>query len=153
MSVELSPRLRAVTLLALVGGVGMVGGILIDRLWLAEAGQGGDPQSGPSAPVAVIRSQGEGPPARGVRIVRLGLPEQLAEDLQLSEGQKAEIERIVAEHQEELRATMAEFEPSFQDIVRRSRERIEEVLNEEQAARWRESAVLRIRGPAPDGEP
>jgi hypothetical protein len=146
----LSPRMRAAALLLLVGGFGFVAGILADRLVLSHfafaAATG--PEGRQPGQVAVLMGgdpAGPGPDSEGRRMVRLGLPQQ-SDELELTDEQQAEIERILAEDQAELRAVMEQFEPTMRAIIERSRERIYEVLTAEQIARWHESPrIMRLR--------
>lgn len=145
MTTPRAPRLRATVLLILVAGIGFVSGIFADRLLLSGSGRAPE-DAADTGPIAVIRGGSPDTPMASRRIFRLGLPEQLAEDLTLSPEQRADIERIVTEDQAELRALMQQVEPSLAAVIERSRQRILEVLTDEQIEQWRESPVLRLRG-------
>lgn len=149
--ITVGTRLRAGLLLLLVGGTGFVGGLLVERLVLSgPLPSDADPAAWTERPVTIIRGAGDDVQP-GQRLFRLGLPQELAEELDLTDEQRAEIERIVAEDQAALRAVTAELEPTMRAIIDRSRERIQAVLTDEQREGWVESRVLRLR--SPDGGP
>lgn len=128
----------------LVAAASFVAGVVVDRALLTPAAA---PDPAPEAVRRVILrgENGPGGPGQGLRAIRLGLPEQLAEELDLTPEQRERIERIIAEDQAALRAVMERIEPALAEVVENSRRRIQEVLTDEQAVRWRESQVLRIR--------
>lgn len=139
-------RLTATSLLGLVAAVGFTGGVITERLVLA--GRGAAPVAG-SAPAAegvrvLIRGQQPGEAGEGQRI-RFLLPGRLAEALDLSPAQQAEIERILAADQAAIRTITDEFEPALVAIVEGSRQRIYAVLTDEQIARWQALPPLRLQ--------
>lgn len=131
-------------MLVLVAAASFVAGMAADRVLLAPAAT---PESAPETVRRVILRGDDGPgaPQQGLRAIRLGLPEQLAEELDLTPEQRQRIETILAEDQAALRAVMERIEPALAEVVENSRRRIQEVLTDEQAAQWRESQVIRLR--------
>lgn len=145
LNTTIGPRLRAFLLLLLVAVASFFVGVVTDRLLLGSAGLA---EPGPEAQrgrILVRGDDGDGPRQPGLRVIRLGLPEQLAEELDLSPEQRSEIERILAEDQAALRAEMERMEPVLAEIIESSRRRISEVLTDEQVVLWRESEAFRLR--------
>jgi hypothetical protein len=138
-----SQRLRASALLVLVAGAAFVAGIAADRVVFTPTVS---PDPAPEGRRVILRGDPDaGPRPPGLRAIRLGLPDQLAEELDLTPEQRERIERILAEDQAALRAVMEQMEPALAEVIENSRQRIQEVLTDEQAARWRESQVIRLR--------
>jgi len=138
--------LRAGALLFLVGALGFVAGIGTERAVLADrATSSATPEARDPGALTIIR--GDDPEGTmGRQVIRLGLPQELAAELDLSDEQRGEIERILAEDQAALRSALEEVQPTLYEIVERSRRRIEGVLTEEQFQRWEQSSTLRLRG-------
>jgi hypothetical protein len=145
------PRLRAAALLVLVTAVGFTAGVISDRLLFAPPAltAGAAPETPPQRVTVLLRDQDAPPP--GPRAFRLVLPGQLAAQLDLSARQQAEIERILADDQAELRRLTEQFEPALTAVIERSRQRIEDVLTDEQREQWQAMPVRRLRTGPPDG--
>jgi hypothetical protein len=151
MNTTSGTQARAAALLVLVAAFGFVAGIITDRLVLS-----GTPAVAADAPAApdefrVLLRGRDAPAANGER--RFGvimLPERLAGQLDLTPAQQAEIERILAEDQAVMRELTEQFHPRLAQLVERTRQRIAEVLTEEQRERWHELPVMRIRAGGPD---
>lgn len=148
------PGLRAGALLFLVAAIGFVAGIGTERVVLADrATSGAAPEARDAGPLTIIRGD-EPEGTTGRRVIRLGLPQELAAELDLSDAQRSEIERILAEDQAALRSALDEVQPTLYEIVERSRQRIQDVLTEDQFERWEQSTTLRLRGrDGPGGPP
>lgn len=140
------PRLRAVALLLLVAGFGFFMGIIADRLVLGRVAAAAE--AGPGSPRlgVILRSdEGGSPRPPGRRVIRLGPPQELVEELDLTPEQRVELERILADDQAAIRRITSQLEPSIRDIIEGSRQKIEKVLTEEQMERWDELSVRRRR--------
>jgi Spy/CpxP family protein refolding chaperone len=156
MSVRMSVRAQAVTVLALVATLGALLGILGDRL-LAQprppATEPAPPVMGPPPMAAPSPRPGQRPP-RGPRFA-----ERLSDELNLTETQRAAIDSILAEQGARVRALNAEVQPRFQQIAEQTRTRIDQVLTDEQRAelrrirqaRIRQERLLRMGEPRPPG--
>jgi hypothetical protein len=147
-----SSRYGAAALLFLVAGFGFVAGIFADRLVLSRPASAVvvDPQTAREGVRVLIRGT-DSPAAGEERRIGILLPERPAEDLDLTAAQQAEIERILAEDREAIRELTEQFHPRLLAAVERSRQRILEVLTEEQAARWPGPPAMQLhrRAPAP----
>ncbi|HEX6940267.1 MAG TPA: hypothetical protein VF158_12710 [Longimicrobiales bacterium] len=150
--IRLGPRAQAATLLALVGTLGILLGIGLDRVLVGPAPAGIE-----ARPAHAIESRrSPGPPPRG-RLAAKRLPDarfgdRIAEALELAPHQKAAIDSILAESQERVRALAGEYRPRFRAIVEATWRDVDAVLTAEQRARlraWR--AEGRRRGG--DGSP
>jgi hypothetical protein len=143
-------RVIAAVLLVLVAGTGFAAGVFTERMLHARTDEVG--QTAAAAPEGVrILLRGRDPlPADGVRRFGLLLPERLAEELDLTPEQQAEIERILREDQAAIRDITGRFEPALVTVIERSRQRIHDVLTDEQIARWHAMPVLRLRRTTPD---
>lgn len=107
--------------LLLVFAAGAAGGVAVERLWLgADAGD----------PVAE-RKDGGGERERTVI-------ERFAEELELTDDQKARIDTILAGVRDRMHEMWSEVRPRYRAVVDSARGRIQEVLTEEQAERYRE---------------
>lgn len=141
------PRLRAAALLLLVAGFGFFMGIIADRLVLGRFAAAAE--RGPESPrLGVILRSDEGgfpPPPRRGRVIRFGPPEELVEELDLTPEQRAGLERILAGDQAAIRRITSELEPSIREIIEGSRQKIGQILTEEQMERWDELSVRRRR--------
>lgn len=146
MTKSLSPRFRAMVLLVLVAGLGFVAGVATDRLLLARSARAADAR----APRVRV-GDAPVPPASGRRLVGIPRPEEIAEELDLTAEQRAELERILAADQAALREVMARVEPSMAAIIEQSRRKIERILTDEQRARWHEFST-RYRPHEPEGQ-
>jgi hypothetical protein len=149
-------RLVAGALLVLVAGAGFAGGILTERLLLAQQPAPRVAATGPAASEGVrILLRGESPSAEGEgRRIRVMLPGQMAAELGLTPEQQAEIERILAEDQTAIRRLTDNLEPALVSVVQRSRQRIYDVLTDDQIARWHAMPQLRVqRGERQPGAP
>jgi hypothetical protein len=152
VSTALNPRFRAAALLLLVAGLGFVAGIFAERLVLSPPVTASAPEPAAQQGVRVLLRGSDAPTPGGERRIGIVLPEQLAEQLDLTAEQQVAIERILREDQEEIRQLTAQFQPQLVAAIERSRQRIFDVLTEEQKARWQESAPLRLRTRIPEGE-
>jgi hypothetical protein len=137
VKLQLGPRAQAALLLALVGTLGMLVGVLVGGLAFgprlgAGAGRG-------QVPPAVY---GPGPRREG------GLPlgdrlavrprlDRLADELELSARQRAQIDSIMRDEQAKVRELFREFRPRFEAVVQGTRRRIDSVLTPEQRERLR----------------
>jgi len=91
--------------------------------------------SGPPPPGPALHERGpRGGPDRGHG--RRGFGERLFRELDLSEEQRAAIDTIVAESREEGERLRREFGPVLREHMRRTRDRIREVLTAEQRERF-----------------
>lgn len=154
------PRARALALILLVAALGALIGIGVDR---ALAGPAPEARVEVDATDRVREWRARGPmrPMRrargaagpGARQAAMGARflEQLETELGLSAEQSEAIERILQEDQERVRELMREYQPRFRAIARATREKIEEVLTEEQRERRRSLAPNRGRHRAPNG--
>jgi periplasmic protein CpxP/Spy len=134
-----SPRLQAVVVLAFVAAAGALVGILGDRL-LAQQRE-----------AEVVAAPGRGPmggmrPEMGP--MRYG--DRLARRLELSTDQRAQIDSILAQEQQRIRALSREFQPQFRAIAEQTRERVEAVLTPDQRDRLRTMREERMRRLGPD---
>jgi hypothetical protein len=142
-------RMIAALMLALAAGAGFATGLVTDRVLLAGAVEAPPPATDPP-PGEGIRILLRGPdtlPEGGPRRIRMMLPAQMGEDLELTPEQQRAIERIVREEQATLRALTDQLQPALRGVIERSRERIEEVLTEEQVARWHAAPAVQLRRP------
>lgn len=140
------PRLRAAALLLLVAGFGFFTGIIADRLVLGRVAAAAEraPES-PRLGVILRSDEAGSPPRRGGRVIRVGPPEELMEELDLTPEQRLEVETILADDQAAIRRITSQLEPSIREIIEGSRRKIEQVLTEEQMARWDELSIRRRR--------
>jgi hypothetical protein len=145
-------RFRAAALLFLVAGLGFVGGIFADRLVLSRPASAAVPEPQAVGEGVRVLLRGIDSPAMDTqrRIGIMMLPEALAEELDLTAGQRTEIERILREDQQAIRELTEQFQPRLTAAIERSRQRIIEVLTEEQAARWQELPTMRLRTRMPE---
>lgn len=146
MSNATNPRFTAAALLLLVAGLGFIAGILADRLILSRPASAAevDPQTAREGVRVLIRGD-DSPGVGAQRRIGIVLPERLADELDLTAEQQAEIERILREDREAIRELTEQFHPSLVAVIERSRQRILEVLTEEQAARWPELPAMQMR--------
>lgn len=146
MGIDLGPRAKALAMLALVGALGVLVGIGVDRR-LAEAAPPGvaAPAPRPHAPLRGEAASGPRGPGARSPMPHLRFSEQLAGELGLSPEQKAAIDAILAEERSRVRALMREYQPRFRAIVEDARRKIDAVLTEEQRERFRETREERLR--------
>jgi hypothetical protein len=141
-------RLSAALLLVLAAGAGFASGLATER---ARHARQPDPASAATGPAAgegirvLLRGQ-DTLPADGGRRFRFMLPTQMSEDLGLTPEQQREIEAILREEQAAIRELTERLQPGFLAVIERTRERIHEVLTEEQIARWHAAPAMRLRG-------
>lgn len=152
------PRARALALILLVAVLGALIGIGVDR---ALAGPAPETRVEADAPdhmhewrVRGMMRRARAPIGPTARSATMGARflEQLEQELGLSAEQRAAIERILQEDQERVRELMREYQPRFRAIARETREKIAEVLTEEQLERRRSLAPNRGRHRSPDDE-
>jgi Spy/CpxP family protein refolding chaperone len=142
-------RMIAALVLALAAGAGFATGLATDRVLLARGLEAPPPATDPP-PGEGIRILLRGPdtlPEGGPRRIRMMLPAQMGADLDLTPEQQRAIERIVREEQAALRELTDEFQPALRAVIERSRERIEDVLTDEQVARWHATPTVQLRRP------
>jgi hypothetical protein len=145
-------RLIATSLLVLVAGAGFAAGIVAERFLIGSPAPALTADTPPRDGIRIML-RGE-TPAEGAGGVQrfIHLP-GLAEALDLTAEQQAAIERILLEDQAAIRDMTNELEPALVAVVERSRQRIHEVLTDEQIARWQAMPRMRLRGvrsPEPD---
>jgi hypothetical protein len=149
MNTTTKPAIAAGLFLMLVAGAAFAGGVATERLALSSAPDAAVRPAPPEGGMRVLIRDRDSAFAGGERRVRFMLPARLGEELQLTEQQQAEVAQILAEHQSAIRAIMDAVEPALMAEVERSRQRIFEVLTEEQAARWESMPALRVRHAPP----
>jgi Spy/CpxP family protein refolding chaperone len=150
MRFEFGPRTRAAALLTLVGVLGVLIGIGIDRALISRAYARSAPdgvEAVETGPMRMRRGVGShpwfpGPPGRmpGVRF-----SQQMAEVLELTPEQKAAIDSIMEQNRVRVRALAREYGPRFRAIVDETRQQVESVLTAEQRARMHEIQGRRRR--------
>ena len=111
--------LGAALALLLVFGAGIAGGVAMERMWLD--GDGRDRVSG--------KDEGE----REHTVI-----ERFSEELELTPDQEARIDTILARVRDRMHEMWSEVRPRYRAVVDSARGRIQEVLTEEQAERYRE---------------
>ncbi len=140
MRIQFGPRAKAALLLALVGTLGVLVGIGLDRLVASPAPPGMEmparqhdgPREGPSRDRRAPDAWGRG------FMPGLRFSERMAEELELTAQQKVAIDSIMAENRVRVRALMREYQPRFREIVAETRRELDAVLTEEQRERARE---------------
>lgn len=138
MRIRLGPRAQAAILMTLVGALGIVVGIGIERLRPTDvpATEGTPAVRRPGqGRGADLNNRHEGAMARGPVI---GLNERLRREVDLTPAQEAALDSIMAENRTRVRALMREYQPHFRAIVEDTRRAIDSVLTEEQRERLRE---------------
>lgn len=128
------PRAQAGIVLALVATLGALLGILGDRLVAQQR----------EAPPAMEPPPGRTPGMMRPEMVR-GYGQQLARHLDLTDGQRAQIDSILMQERLRVRELNREFQPRFRAVARQTRERVEAVLTPEQRARLGELRTERMR--------
>ena len=114
--------LGAALALLLVFGAGAAAGVAAERLWLDADGEN---------PAAEHRDDEKGDKEHTVI-------ERFSEELELTDDQEARIDTILAQVRDRMHEMWSEVRPRYRAIVDSARGRIEEVLTEEQARRYRE---------------
>jgi Spy/CpxP family protein refolding chaperone len=144
-------RMIAALVLALAAGAGFATGLATDRVLLARGVEAPPPATDPppAEGIRILLRGADTIPEGGPRRIRMMLPAQMGEDLELTPEQQRTIERIVREEQAALRELTEQFQPALRAVIERSRERIEEVLTEEQVARWHAAPTVQLRRPQP----
>jgi hypothetical protein len=135
MRTGMTPRVQAIVLLLLVATSGALAGIVGDRL---VSRRGAAPAEAGELPAMRGPWRMEARPAGRYA-------ERLGDVLELSDGQRAAIDAIVAEEQERVRALTAEVQPRFQAAAAETRARIEDVLTPDQRERLRTLRSERMR--------
>jgi Spy/CpxP family protein refolding chaperone len=151
MKPKLAPRVQAIVLLLLVATSSALAGIVGDRL---ITDRHSEPAAGAVAPAngAGDPSARPGPWQWEPRVgMRYG--ERLHGALDLTPAQRAAIDSIVAEQQREVRQLNEEIRPRFRAIAEQTRDRIEDVLTEEQRIRLRALREERVRTLRDDARP
>jgi Spy/CpxP family protein refolding chaperone len=140
MTPNMSARVQAIVLLALVATTGALAGVVGDRLLRdrdAAPFTGADMQE--SAPPA-------GGPWRWEPQPDARYSERLVESLSLTPDQESTINLIVAQEQDRVRELTYELQPHFRAIAEETRGRIEDVLTPQQRQQLRTLREERMRG-------
>jgi hypothetical protein len=155
-------RLLAILFVALVGTVGVLIGITLDRTLLAprgvEAGAlsaAADSAGAPggigadTAPTSRVGGPGRLDADAVGRALRARAGDRLMEwisgEVELTPEQRERMEGILADRMEEFREVTEELRPRYREIVRETRRDLARVLTPEQRARLREAVRERIR--------
>ena len=146
------PRFLAVALLLGVGLVGLLGGVVLERSVL-----GATPPQGDVA-VEGHAEAGDDEDERqcNSRESSRGWHSRISTDLELTEGQTAELEGLLQAQRQQLDATMDGIRPRMKEIVAETHEEFLELLTPEQRTRFdelrsRSSSDLPEWLPRPDG--
>ncbi|MEX2527598.1 MAG: hypothetical protein WEA09_08160 [Gemmatimonadota bacterium] len=128
------PRFLAITLLLGTGLVGLLGGVVLERSVLGATPPQGD--------VAVERSaeagSDEGDRQCESRESSRSWHSRVSRDLDLTEAQTAELERLLQAQRQRLNATMDGIRPRMKEIVAETHAEFLELLTPEQRARFDE---------------
>lgn len=125
-------RLLAAVLLLLVGGVGVLGGVVLDRALLSHR-----------ADRAWGAHMGlHGPPDRELRRhIRSRIEARIAQDLDLSESQREQVALVLERQEQRLAEVMGEARPRIGRILEETHRELLEILTPEQRQkleeRWR----------------
>jgi len=114
----------AAVALLLVFAAGAAAGVALDRTWLA-------PDAGGAAAADEGREEDGEPRERTVI-------ERFSEELELTRSQRTRIDTILAHFRDRMHEMWSEVRPRYESMVDSARTRIIEVLDEEQARRYRE---------------
>lgn len=144
MRLQLSARLQAIIVLALVATFGALAGILADRRLArppvaeapAQLPMRGPPGGGPAGP-------------GGMGAGQLRYIEALSEQLELTPAQRAAIDSIVAEQRHRVHELQQEVQPRFRQIAEQTRIRIDQVLTDAQRQEMRRLRQARLRQERP----
>lgn len=142
------PRLTAALLLTLVALVGVLAGVALERLVLAQ------PAGAAPAVTAPPPRPADDEPRPGA-LMRRRFFEQMGRELELTPAQRVRIDSILVAQQQRVRELQRELRPRFREITRETRLAIDSVLTPEQRARIRElQREIRARGvPRGDAPP
>lgn len=140
MKPNLGYRAQAALLLTLVAIFGALTGVIVDRV-LAKRVTAGAP-----APNVAFRPPPDAGLWRWEPRPDARFADRLASRLGLSDEQRAEINRILAEEQTRVRALTRQVQPQFRQIAEQTRSRIDNVLTEEQRTQLGELREERMRG-------
>ena len=110
--------------LLLVFAAGAAAGVALDRTWLA-------PDPGAAAAAGDGREEDDEHRERTVI-------ERFSEELELTRSQRTRIDTILAHFRDRMHEMWSEVRPRYESMVDSARTRIIEVLDEEQARRYRE---------------
>ena len=132
MRIRLGPRAQAAILMTLVGALGIVVGIGIERL------RPTDVPATEGTPAVRRPGQGRGADLNNRHEGPIGLNGRLRREVDLTPAQEAALDSIMAENRTRVRALMREYQPHFRAIVEDTRRAIDSVLTEEQRERLRE---------------
>jgi Spy/CpxP family protein refolding chaperone len=140
MMPNMSARVQAIVLLALVATTGALAGVVGDRLL----------RDRDAAPFMAADMQESAPPAGGPWRWEpqpdARYSERLVESLSLTPDQESTINLIVAEEQDRVRDLTYELQPQFRAIAEEMRGRIEDVLTPQQRQQLRSLREERMRG-------
>lgn len=114
--------LGAALALLLVFGAGVAAGVAVERVWFDD---------GPGDRAAEQR-EGDRDDREHTVI------ERFSEELELTDAQETRIDTILAGVRDRMHEMWSEVRPRYRSVVDSARGRIEEVLTEEQAERYRE---------------
>ena len=139
MKLPLGPRAQAVLVLALVGTIGALLGILGDRV-IAQ-------RSAATSGEVPRMSQ-----RRGGMMPAMRYSDRLADRLNLTADQRVRIDSILAEERIRARELAQEFQPQFRALAEQTRMRVESVLTagqREQMRAMRQQRARRMGDPRP----
>lgn len=145
-SVLRDSRVVVAVLLCVTFGAGMAAGIAAERLWLSPAGAGSEAPREPSADAPRrVGEEGAGGRPHGEAAAKKEkqgehggtVIERFSEELGLTAGQKARIDTILEHFRARMRELRREVRPRYDAVIDSARNRIERVLTEEQARRYR----------------
>ena len=137
-------RARVVMLLALTFSAGLAIGIGGSRLLAEES------RESPANERAVSVRDGDRSRDRSRIEPRFAI-ERHADELELTEAQRAQIEVILADVRAEMDTIMSEIRPRFREVYRSARADIESLLTPDQAHRYGEILDARRRESGDDG--
>lgn len=128
-------RILAAGILLLVAGLGLLGGVVLDRAVLRHHGaRSGSEWIGHPG---VARPGLHGPPDRQLRShLRERIAGRMAEDLDLSAGQREQLSVVLEGHEERLGEAMAETRPRIHQILEEAHREIGKILTPEQRERF-----------------
>lgn len=121
----------AATALVLVFAAGVAAGVALDRTWLAPE----------EATAGASRAEADGDDGKrkeGREDRERTVIERFSEELELTRSQRTRIDTILAHFRDRMHEMWSEVRPRYESMVDSARTRIIEVLDEEQARRYRE---------------
>lgn len=130
-------RFPVIVLLVLTFAAGAAAGVTADRLWLNPATGVGAAPEGQAEESRADHGEGHGG-EKGAKKKEKTVIERFSEELGLSAGQEAQIDTILEHYRERMKELRREVQPRYRSVVDSARARIEDVLSEEQAQRYRD---------------